>query len=96
MISRVRLEAFGPTASAVDAVLIEAARRIDEAVFLDAVRGEQVIERVFEEPDGSRHAFKGRLLLHPNVADDARQRQAFLASSSLPWYTHPQTAVNAA
>lgn len=72
MISRIRLEAFGVSAAAVEHTLHQAANSIDEHVFGSPAfswRGEQVIERAMEEPEGSRHAFHGRLLLHPDTAE---------------------------
>lgn len=69
MISRVRLDAYGSCAGAVEKSLVNAADSLDCNLFSQpAGRGQQVIERVLEEPDGSKFAFRGRLLLHPALA----------------------------
>jgi hypothetical protein len=66
MISRVRLEAYGRNAAAVEESLTNAADSLDDNLFASkSGRGEQVIERSQEEPDGSVFAFRGRLILHP-------------------------------
>ena len=72
MLTRVRLEADGCSATEVEAILHAAADVLDEALNLQAIAGEQIIQREMGEPMG-RTAFTGRLVLHPNVADDAGQ-----------------------
>lgn len=74
LLSRLRLEAFGDSAAAVEWTLKRAARTIEETLDLEGCSGEQVIERDVGEPDGD-FAYKGRLIYHPNVADDAKQRK---------------------
>lgn len=73
MITRIRIEAQGASAAEVESHLVAAADAIEEAISLDGVRGEQVILREMAEPEGTSTAFQGRLIVHPNVADDARQ-----------------------
>jgi hypothetical protein len=73
MISRIRIDGFGHSASEVETWLWAAASRMNDDLQLDASFGEQVIERDLPEPHGSRHAFRGRLTLHPNTAENARQ-----------------------
>ena len=68
MISRIRIEAFGPSAADVEAQLQHAAQVADDGLKLDALQGEQVIERDCSAPADSHYSFKGRLILHPNVA----------------------------
>jgi hypothetical protein len=64
MISRIRIDGSGESAADVEAGLHDAADRVEAAFAPHAVkRGEQVIERDLEEPDGS-FAFIGRLLLY--------------------------------
>lgn len=81
MISRIRIEAFGASAAEVEATLHAAAsviyRSFDDTV-PDAGEklipdGEQHIERDLVEPAGTVDAWKGRMLLHLNVASDSRQ-----------------------
>lgn len=87
MISRIRVEAFGATAAEVEATLQAAARVIyrsfddtlPEAEPAWPADGETHIERDLAEPLGTATAWKGRMLLHLNVADDARQREVLRA-----------------
>jgi hypothetical protein len=75
MITRVRLEACGPSAARVEKALVLAAQAIDGQLHLQALMdGESVIERQVEEPFGGDFAWRGRLVLHANVAEDAKQR----------------------
>jgi hypothetical protein len=70
MISRIRIEAFGQTAEAVERTLYPHADLIEEMLGISVARGECVLERSTEEPEGSRWAWKGRLQLHPDVSDN--------------------------
>lgn len=73
MIFRVRVEAYGYSAADCENSLRKAADAMDVHLGLEASRGEQVIEKDAGEPEGSLFHFKGRLILHPNVARDALQ-----------------------
>lgn len=73
-LTRVRLEADGHNAAEVEACLHKAATELEGHLQLESSWGEQVIERDVAEPMGHT-AFRGRMILHPNVADDARQRR---------------------
>lgn len=75
MISRIRIDAFGASAADVEHALMAAYARFNEVLELDASPGEQVIERQLEEPYGTRHAFNGRMTLHPDVQEAAPQRK---------------------
>lgn len=79
MITRVRIEAEGGSASEVEAQLTKFAAALDEMMGWLASDGEQVIERQLVEPSGHT-AHKGRLILHPNVASDSGQVAWFTAS----------------
>lgn len=75
MISRIRLEAFGATATDVERDLLGLAAKVSKLNVngntpSDLMPGEQVIQRELNEPDGCRTAFSGRLILHPNVAEE--------------------------
>lgn len=87
MISRIRIDAFGPTAAAVEHALFAAYARFNDVLELDAMPGEQVIERELAEPHGTRHAFKGRMILHPDVQENAPQRK-HVVNEAL-WPLHP-------
>lgn len=78
MISRIRIEAFGHTAAEVENWLTALASRVNFDFGLQSSFGEQVIQRNVGEPEGTRLAFNGRLILHPNVAEDAPQRHAIV------------------
>lgn len=68
MISRVRFEAYGPTAAEVEKQLLEFASVCDSAISVESVAyGEMVIERQLTEAYGSEYAFKGRQTLHPSI-----------------------------
>lgn len=73
MVSRVRIEAFGFSAADVERSLRLAATAMDAHLGLESSWGEQVIEKDMAEPVDSVFHFKGRLILHPNVARDALQ-----------------------
>ncbi len=73
MVFRVRVEAYGYSAADCENSLRKAADAMDVHLGLEATRGEQVIEKDSGEPEGSLFHFKGRLILHPNVADSALQ-----------------------
>lgn len=75
MVTRVRIEAEGASASEVEAILYATADALEERFTWLASRGEQVIQREVAEPDGFS-AFTGRLILHPNVASDSGQVEA--------------------
>lgn len=72
MVTRVRIEAQGGSASEVEATLLLVAATLDSIYDWNAGRGEQVIERQVVEPEGPTAHF-GRLILHPNVANDSGQ-----------------------
>ena len=67
MISRIRIEAFGPSARVIEDVLIDATLKFEEALGTDIMRGECVIERQMDEPENTNFSFKGRLILHPDI-----------------------------
>ncbi len=69
MISRIRLDAFGRTPDAVSETLYPHADLIEKMLGVDVCRGECVIERQLAEPEGSLFAFKGRLLLLPDISE---------------------------
>lgn len=71
VVNRVRIEASGPSVGAVSVALYEAARRMAglNGFEHDPARGQEVYERNLEEPDDSRWAYSGRLILHPVVAE---------------------------
>lgn len=71
-LTRVRLEAQGPSAAEVEAALVSAACEINERLSLESGFGEQFTQREMGEPEGDT-AFSGRLVMHPNVATDAAQ-----------------------
>lgn len=75
MISRIRIDAFGASAADVEHALFTAYAHFNEVLELNAEPGEQVIERDLPEPFGTRHAFKGRMILHPDVQEAAAQRK---------------------
>lgn len=81
MISRIRFDAFGSTAAEVENWLRAAASQTNHDLALQSSFGEQVIERSLAEPEGSRFAFKGRLILHPNTAEDAPQKHEAVATN---------------
>ena len=79
MISRIRLDAFGESPQAVAStfeIMVAVLQALPINDHADPVMpGECVIERDLNEPDDTRHAWKGRLVLHPNVAPhDAGER----------------------
>jgi hypothetical protein len=70
MISRIRLDAYGGTAGQCEQALLAAASSIDNALWPEQsgpAYGAQVIERNLVEPMGSKFAFQGRLVLHPDL-----------------------------
>jgi hypothetical protein len=75
MISRIRIDAFGASAADVEHSLFVAYAHFNDALELNAMPGEQVIERDLVEPHGTRHAFKGRMILHPDTQEAAAQRK---------------------
>lgn len=88
MITRIRIDAQGATAAEVESHLHWMAAQIAEALGEVAGTpdpqtkreptiscGEQLIERQVREQQGSFCAHTGRLIVHPNVADDAPQVQ---------------------
>lgn len=68
MISRIRLEAFGATADEVERTLYPHAEEIEKLLGRPVSYGQCVIERKLDEPSGSRFAFEGRLILHPDIS----------------------------
>lgn len=77
MVTNVRIDADGQTAAEVEKLLHGVADALDEQFGWIASRGELVIERQLAEPEGAHTAFHGRLKLHPNVASDSGQVDAF-------------------
>ena len=73
MVTRLRIESEGATAREVEEFLSALAETLDRLIGWDASRGECVIERQQSEPEGAATAWAGRLILHPNVANDSRQ-----------------------
>jgi hypothetical protein len=71
MISRVQVQAFGPSIEAVAEELRAFAGRLGglNGHAEEPMMGQQVVERDLGEPEGCDWAYKGRLLLHPNVAN---------------------------
>lgn len=83
MVSRIRLDAFGETAAAVEQALNTAAHKINEALEADAaLDGDMVIERSSAEPYGTRHAYRGRLSIHPDTQETLAQGTVGSGSSS--------------
>ena len=65
MLTRIRLDAIGHTADDVEQTLYPHAELIEQKVLGRGMsRGECVIERDVAEPDDSKFAWKGRLLLY--------------------------------
>lgn len=90
MVTRVRIDADGATATEVEAVLRAVAEALEERYTWLAPLGEQVIERQLAEPEGATTAFRGRLTLHPNVASDSGQVEALAAQGvqvTRPYWT---------
>lgn len=69
MLTRVRLEARGASATEVELILYPHAEHIERLLNVTVGRGECVIERDRAEPDGP-FAWKGRLVLHPDMSDE--------------------------
>ena len=69
MISRIRLDAYGQTADAVERTLYPHADEFEKVLGVSVSRGECVIERQMEEQEHSMFAFKGRLILHPDISE---------------------------
>lgn len=82
MISRIRIEAYAPSAAEVEATLkaayalivqtLEPGSRVSGSIEAEP-DDEMVIERDLVEPFGSITAFKGRMRLLLNVANDGGQ-----------------------
>lgn len=72
MISRVRLEAHGPSMEAVNSTLSEAAARIKPLLSQPVYDGDYLIQRDNMEQSADQapsvYQFKGRMVLHPNTA----------------------------
>lgn len=67
-VGRVRIDAFGESASEVEATLLEYAGRCDAATQASEVTyGECVIERNLEEQYGAPYSWRGRMILHPTI-----------------------------
>lgn len=71
MITRIRIEACGATIDDVTATLYPHADLIETLLGVHVSRGECVIERQLSEPEASVFAYKGRLLLHPDIGHTA-------------------------
>lgn len=73
MISRIRLDAYGKSPEDVANTLYPHADLIEGPAVLGVPvsRGECVIERQLGEPEGSAFAFRGRLVLHPDISTTA-------------------------
>lgn len=68
LIARIRIDAYGSTAGETELMLLNFATECDKATGRPTCAyGEQVIERNMDEPYGSTFAFKGRLILHPDL-----------------------------
>lgn len=96
MVTRVRIDAEGASATEVEATLFAVADSLDATYRWHASRGEQVIERQLAEPPGFT-AYRGRLTLHPNVASDSGQRDVLRAQGVdvvlPPWTAEDAIAV---
>lgn len=71
MISRIRMDAYGNSPGDVSNTLYPHADEIEKLLGVPVSRGEFVVERCLEEPDDSVFAFKGRLILHPDISTTA-------------------------
>jgi hypothetical protein len=67
MLTRIRLDALGYTAEEVERTLYPHADKIEKLIGRGISRGECVIERDVVEPDDSKFAWKGRLVLHVDI-----------------------------
>lgn len=74
MISRIRIEAYGHSADEVERTLYPHADLFEHVLGVSVNRGECVIERAQDYPDDSVFAFKGRLVLHPDIGEGAQMR----------------------
>jgi hypothetical protein len=72
-IAHIRLRAYGETADVCSRVMHDHAVLIEEMLGVYVTRGEEVIERSLAEPSGSLFAYEGRLTLHPDIQDEAKQ-----------------------
>lgn len=67
-VARVRIDAYGKSASEIEATLLQFAERCDAASQANGCSyGECVIERNLEEQWGESYSWRGRLVLHPNI-----------------------------
>lgn len=76
MLSRIRLDAFGLTPAAVADTLYPHADLIQELLGKEISRGEFVVSRSLEEPEDSKFAFSGRLVLHVPLDVDLSFQEA--------------------
>lgn len=68
MLSRIRLDAYGGSADEVERTLYPHAAEMERLLGVSVSRGECVIERQVDEPEDGPFAFRGRLLLHPDIS----------------------------
>lgn len=82
-IARVRIDAYGESASEVEATLLEYASRCDAAMQAsECAYGECVIERNLEEQWGETYSWRGRLILHPTIGSIPSSERAANAVSA--------------
>lgn len=85
MISRIRIDAYGSTASNVEEQLLDFAVKCDQATgATECSYGEMVIERQLTEEYGTAFAFKGRQTLHPSIGAAPFIPETVLESSQRP------------
>lgn len=75
MISRIRLEASGTTMGDVDSDLRDLAKQVRDLFWRPVLEGEHVYERQMGEPAGADTAYKGRLILHPDISTVPQMRE---------------------
>lgn len=67
-ITRVRFDAYGPSAAQVSDTLVGFASQVDGLLAVpECSYGECVIERNLTEADGEDYSWKGRLTIHPCI-----------------------------
>lgn len=68
LVSRVRVDVFGRSASEVESTLLEYAKRCDMAAVRPSCSYDEcVIERNLLEEWGAEYSWKGRLTIHPDI-----------------------------
>jgi hypothetical protein len=77
LVSRVRVDAFGRSASEVESTLLEYGKRCDMAAVRPSCSyGECVIERNLNEEWGAEYSWKGRLVIHPDIGQVTSSERA--------------------